>query len=142
MYDMPYTVSEECNAKHLLPKNLPFLSGVPNKIAQAGLKSLGLSYYSNQTPTDGMLTKEKKLPVIEVPPDIDEQHLKAVKADDAQIETWIWDERVLKKFPHVEYSKITTEALNIIRKALLRTWKGEYGKVFFNFCEIVMEMIG
>ena len=58
-----------------------------------------------------------------------------MKADDAQIESWIWDERVLKLFSFVPYNKQTTESLNKIRIALLRAWKQRVWKSFFRYLE-------
>ena len=130
-FDQTQSIVEECVLKHLRIHNLPFINGIPNKVVQYVLRRLSISkFISVQTQSKEI---DKGLPVIEVPPDIQVNHLKAVKADNAQIETWVWDERVLKKFPFVKYDERVTEAFNKIRRGLLRMWKRKVWSSFFKY---------
>lgn len=51
-------------------------------------------------------------PVIEVPPDFKPEYQESVKHDDAHIETYVWDERVLAGLPHITSPEEVLRAKN------------------------------
>ena len=83
------------------------------------LRRLGLSKF---TQINDLINTNKTyaLPTIEIPPEVEDKYLKAVKSDDAQVETWVWDTRVLKLFKHVEYNDKTVSKLNVLRRLALK----------------------
>ena len=56
--------------------------------------------------------------------------LKAVKADDALVDNIIWDQRVIQFFEHIELDETIAVKLNIIRKFLTRRWRRNVHKSF------------
>ena len=85
--DPPYVVDQfqpkivRDAENRILTCGLAFVTGVPNKIIQYVLRRLAISKV-NQISMNGEALN-KRLPVIEFPPDIQMNHLKAVKADNA-----------------------------------------------------------
>ena len=136
IFDQPHNVAEECTLRHIKHKNLPFVTGVANKVVQWVLRTLNLAAFSSDpAPHASIHSINNALPVITVPPDSDEKYLKAVKADDATVETWIWDERVLHFFPKVTSNQRTVNALNVLRRLGSKWWKQKVWKSFYNYLE-------
>ena len=108
----------------ILKKSLPFVKGVPNKITQHVLRRLNLLDL-NEDKDDLVRVKNKTgfRSDIVVPPTMDDNLLKAVKADDALLKNSIWDKRVLRIFLHLKYTEDLAKGLNTLRHLFVRRWR-------------------
>ena len=112
-FDQPSTIIDKCVIENIRVNQLPLVKTVPNKILQYILRRLSLSNIEKIETEDQAY--QSSLP-------IEEKHLKAVKSDDAAVDTYIWDDRVLKLFPTISYTDETVNKLNILRRFFLRLW--------------------
>ena len=128
-FDQTYEVIEEAILLKLHRQHLPFLKGIPNKIVQFAMRRIGLITVNQVLQS----LKPSPLPIIYASPLEDSNNLKAAKADDAQIENKIWDDRVLQNFPHLNFNNDVAEKFNLIRSMLVKMWAKRLWKSFFRY---------
>ena len=131
-FDQSFSVAEQAVVHGIKPSFLPFLNAVPNKVVQHIARRIFISSILSDS-LDTPVTDNEVSPIIEVPLTIEEKYLKSVKADDALVETHIWDNRVLSIFPHVPHTTKTVGHLNILRRLFLKAWKSKVWASFFGY---------
>ena len=132
-FDQSHDIIEKCVATKLKVNEAPFIYGMPDKMIHHVLKRLDFVDIKRIQHSDSEVSRP--LPVISVPPTIELKHLKAVKADDADVDTYIWDERVLNRFSHVKYDDKIVEKLNILRRFFLRLWVRRVVRSFMRYLQ-------
>ena len=109
---------------------LPFVASVPNKTVQFAMRLAGFMIIKYSTRPKVELSP---LPHIEVTPILDQEHLKAVKADAALVDNRLWDTRVIAKFSHLTLNDKTVRALDRLRIAFARCWSRLVVKSFHRY---------
>ena len=132
-YDQTHDVIEACMNVKVNQRDLPFLNGDPNKIVQHILKRLNLIEQSNSPDMFEVCGYRKIRSEIVVLPTMDNGMLNAVKADDALVENSIWDIRVLSIFPHMNYTTMVAENLNVLQRLLMKRWRRNDVKSFTRY---------
>ena len=130
-FDQTSHIIEKCVTEKMSLSKLPFVQGIPNKVLQYITRRLNLSNIRRADPLEHQ--KLNPLEVIMVPPTIEDKHLKAVKADDALVDTYIWDERVIKIFKHINYNEKVVANLNVLRRFFLGLWQRRVCRSFQHY---------
>ena len=133
-FDQTYNIVEEIANLGTSKNLLLFVKGVPNKIAQHILRRLNLLDLNKEK--DDLVRVNNKTGFrsdIVVPPTMDDNALKAVKADDALIENSIWDKRVLRIFPYIKYTEDVAKSLNTLKHLFVQRWRYNVRNSFYKY---------
>ena len=119
-YDQSADIVKKCVTSKLKISQALFIHGVPNKIIHHVLRRLGFTDIKRINISNNNVVSP--LPIITLAPTIESKHLNAVKADDAYVDTYIWDERVIAYFSHIKYEDEVVNKLNVLRRFFQRLW--------------------